>query len=101
MATPGQRKARQQEKEWAAKVGGKVNPGSGNGWRLKNDVRTPKFSDELKYTAAASFSLKLKDLLTAEKNALADGKEMRFVINLGGRNWIVMSDLTFDAMQDG
>ncbi|MFD4858462.1 hypothetical protein [Streptomyces atratus] len=98
MVTDGQRKSRKQEKDWAAKVGGQVNPGSGNGWRHKNDVRSAKFSDELKYTDKKSFSLKLADLVTAERNALADGKDMRFVISLGGRNWVVVADYTFDTL---
>lgn len=97
MVTDGQRKSRKQEKDWAAKTGGRVNPGSGNGWRHKNDVRSASFSDELKYTDKKSFSIKLDDLLTAEKNALADGKDMRFVISLGGRNWVLMADYTAET----
>lgn len=94
MTTRGQRMSRKQEKNWAAETGGKVNPGSGSGWRHKNDVRSDRFSDELKFTEKKSYSIKLAELLTAEKNALADGKDMRFVINLGGRNWVLTADYT-------
>lgn len=97
--TPGQRASRTQEKKWAAKVGGRVNAGSGNGWRHKNDVREEFFSHELKYTSKGQFSLKFADLLTAEKNALADGKEMTFVIEMGGRSWVVIADYTFHQLR--
>lgn len=100
MATQGQKASRKQEKDWAMLRGGKVNAGSGNGWRHKNDVREEKYSHELKYTAKKQFTLKLDDLLTAEKNALADGKDMTFVINMGGRNWVLMADYTYETLRE-
>lgn len=98
-ATPGQKASVKQEKKWAEKVGGIRNPGSGNGWRHKNDVREDDFSHELKFTSKSQFTLKLADLLTAEKNALVDGKEMTFVIEMGGRNWVIVADYTFHELR--
>lgn len=80
-----------QEKASAKANGGTVNSGSGNGWKRKNDVRTPEESIECKTTTKKSFSLKLEDLLLAEKNALLDGRRMRFELEMGGRIWVIKS----------
>lgn len=100
MKTPGQKASQKQEKQWAEKNGGWRNPGSGNGWIHKNDVRDSEFSHELKYTDKKQFTLKLADLLEAEKYALADGRDMTFVINMGGRNWVCIADYTFETLRD-
>ncbi|MDP9870425.1 MULTISPECIES: hypothetical protein [Streptosporangium] len=85
--------SRQQERRGAALHGGTVNSGSGNGpWR-KNDVRTPTTSIEYKVTSAKQYPLKLAELLAAERQALLDnGRSMLFGIQMGGRNWLVMSE---------
>lgn len=85
--TPSQK----QEKASAKRAGGTVNSGSGNGpWR-KNDVRTPEESIECKTTTKKSYQLKLDDLLLAERNALLDGRRMRFELEMGGRIWVIKS----------
>lgn len=93
------KKSQKQERRGAELLGGTVNAGSGNGWVRKNDVRTPDYSIEYKVTSKGSYSLKEKELVTAEKQALIDGREMLFGTQMsGGRNWITMSEETFLAL---
>ncbi|GHB52660.1 hypothetical protein GCM10010331_45370 [Streptomyces xanthochromogenes] len=94
------KRSQDQEKKLADRYDGTVNPGSGNGWIHKNDVRSDRFSFEAKTTEKRSYSLKLDDLLKAEKNALISGREMVFAVELGGRNWMVVSQELFDTLLD-
>jgi hypothetical protein len=87
--------SRDQEKRLARKVGGATTAGSGNGWAVKNDVRTTKWSIECKTTQASRFALTNRDLLRAERNALLDMREMAFCVELCGRNWVVISEENF------
>jgi hypothetical protein len=90
------KKSQRQERRGAALLGGTVNAGSGNGWVRKNDVRTPEYSVEYKVTGKKQYAIKDAELQTAEKQALLDGREMLFGIQMeSGRNWIVMSEETF------
>lgn len=53
----------------------------------KNDLRTDDRSFEVKYTDKASYSLKLADLLKAERHALLDsGRGFGFVVGFGRRD---------------
>ncbi|WP_019629611.1 hypothetical protein [Actinomadura atramentaria] len=95
MKTPQQKASLRQEKAGAALHGGRRTPGSGNGWAVKNDVRTAKWSIEYKTTAKKSYTLKLDELLLAERHALLDGREMAFGIQMGHRSWVVLDENTF------
>lgn len=97
--TPGQKASRKQEQQVAGDLGGKVNAGSGNGWRHKNDVRTNEFSVECKTTTKLSYSLKRSELDLAERHALADGKDMLFVIDIDGKRYYAMRDYTFEMLR--
>ncbi|WP_274916935.1 hypothetical protein [Streptomyces sp. WZ-12] len=92
------KRSQRQEKRIAERYHGTVNSGSGNGWVHKNDVRTARFSFEAKTTTKQSYSIKYADLIKAEKHALVSGREMVFVIELGGRNWYLMSEHAFDSL---
>jgi hypothetical protein len=94
-------KSRRQEKTGAKRLGGTVNPGSGNGWMRKNDVRTPDLSIEYKYTEKKSFILRLADLLLAEKHALLDGRTMVFGISFADEDFVVMRESDFHAVYRG
>jgi hypothetical protein len=94
----GLKRSQRQEKGLAAKYDGKVSPGSGNGWIHKNDVRNDTFSFEAKTTEKRQYTLKLDDLKLAEQHALLSGREMVFAIEMGGRNWMVLSQETFDTI---
>lgn len=97
--TAGQKASIKQEKEVAADNSGRVNPGSGNGWRHKNDVRSEAYSFECKTTSRNSYSLKRSELDLAEKYALADGKDMVFVVDINGRRYYLMRDYTFQTLR--
>ncbi|AZM47777.1 hypothetical protein DMB38_20080 [Streptomyces sp. WAC 06738] len=87
--------SRAQEKRLARKVGGTTTAGSGNGWAVKNDVRNTKWSIECKTTASSQFTITHAALVNAEKNALLDMRQMAFVVELHGRNWVVISEENF------
>src|SRR4051812_14725223 len=89
---------RRQEKDFAASIGGVRNPGSGNQYWTKNDVRNNKFSVEAKYSDRASYSLKLSELELAEKNALLDnGRTMLFTVSFSGKEYVVMTKEDWEA----
>jgi hypothetical protein len=74
-----QRDARRQENQVASRLGGRVTPASGSGG-IKNDVRSPEWSVEIKSTSKKSYPVKEEDFDRAEKQALADGRRAAFVI---------------------
>ncbi len=88
-----QKRSQRQERDIAERVGGRVTPGSGSGWVTKNDVKNSRFSIEAKTTDKKSYSLKLDDLLKAERQAWQDsGRESAFVVQMaGGRQWLIVS----------
>lgn len=95
------RRSRRQEDRLAETFDGTRNSGSGNGWIFKNDVRSPRYSIEAKTTLAKQYTLKLKDLLTAERNALQSGRDMLFALEMGARNWLIMAEEVFLEPSDG
>jgi len=88
----GLKQSQKQEKRLAKAYGGGVTPGSGNGWVHKNDVKTDTLSIEAKYTDAKSFSLKLADLLKAEKYALIDGRDVIFTVSFSGEEFAILRE---------
>lgn len=92
--------SRDQEKRLAREMGGRVTPGSGNGWITKNDVKTEKWSLECKTTTKLSYSLKDSELRLAERQALLEDREMAFVIDMQGRTWVVLSFETFASLAE-
>lgn len=114
MARPNSRtrRSRRQEQDAADRLGGRVTPGSGNGWVTKNDVKADDVSVEMKYTDKKSFSLKAEDLRTAEKNALLDGgREFAFIVGFGDvnghgtmvvpREYVVISREYYEGLRRG
>lgn len=91
MTTPGQRRSRAQERDGAREFGGARTPGSGSGWLRKNDVLTPGLSIEYKTTAKASYTLRLEDLRTAERNANADFRDMVFIVSIQGHEYALVT----------
>jgi hypothetical protein len=89
-----------QEKRGAKKYGGKVTPGSGNTPWAKNDMRTERESWEYKVTSAKSYTLKDSELCDAESNALLDGRDFRFGLQMCGRNWVLMSEEDYDGLYE-
>jgi hypothetical protein len=91
VSTPGQRRSRKQERNGAKEFGGKLTPGSGNGWVTKNDMTTRYHSFEYKTTHSRSYSLRLDVLQTVERNALLDGREPVLLIDLAGHEYAVIT----------
>jgi hypothetical protein len=106
-----QRRSRRQEQKVADRLGGQRTPGSGSGWSTKNDVKTNDTSVEVKYTDKKSYSLKLADLLRAEKQALQDsGRGFAFLVGFGtlyGSNmridheYVVIPRADWEALRHG
>jgi hypothetical protein len=61
-------------------------------------VRSPEWSVEYKFTDKQSFSLKASELELGERNAILDGREFLFGISLGQRDWVVLSNHTFETL---
>jgi hypothetical protein len=87
--------SRRQEERVASRFGGRRTPGSGNQWDRKNDVRTSDWSFELKTTGKKQYTLKASELEDGEKQALLDGRNFAFGIEMNGRNWVVLSEDDF------
>lgn len=87
--------SRTQEKRLAQKIGGTTTAGSGSGWAVKNDVRNKRWSIECKTTASSRFAVTHAALVNAEKYALLDMRQMAFVVEMHGRNWVVISEANF------
>ena len=111
MVTQAQKNSRQQEKDGAAKLGGRVQPASGSLATRKNDATTDRnapgmeFSVEYKTTGATQFPLRLRELRTAENHATVDSRYMAFGVRFTtGRpgqhfDYVVLGDSDFHEMQ--
>lgn len=95
---PRIRASRKQEARVARDQAGRVTPGSGNGWAVKNDVKSAEWSFECKTTTKNSYRLTAGALAMAERNALLDGREMAFVTEINGRMWVTLSYENFTAL---
>jgi hypothetical protein len=99
-------RSRAQEKRVARSLGGRVQPGSGNGHHRKEDIDTGRgrFLIEAKCRrdpAAASISLKLSVLEENERSALVASKTPAVTVELGGRDWYVLPDWAFAELAQG
>lgn len=74
------KRSKKQEKDRAAEIGGRPTAGSGSSWRSPGDVSTADVLEELKYTDAASFSLKVADIRAIERKATLQGKEPHLLV---------------------
>lgn len=92
------RASHKQERRVAKDHAGRVTPGSGNGWAVKNDVRNRTWSFECKTTTKGSYRLTADALALAERHALLDGREMAFVTEIEGRMWVTISYEKFTAL---
>jgi hypothetical protein len=97
--TANKRKADKQEKRLADMIGARVQPGSGSGWKRRQDVRSVKFLWEMKRTDnKKSISLKMDDLSQLRKNALMDGRVGVMHVEIGDKRFIVLSEDDFLEM---
>lgn len=87
-------RSRKQELKGAERIGGRRVSGSGSGWATKNDIKNDLVSVEMKYTDKKSFSLRVADLVKAERQALMDsGREFAFMVEFStaGRTYVIVS----------
>lgn len=85
------------ERKLAKDIDGKTTPASGASI-IKGDIITDRFVIQSKYTDKKSFSLKLKDLLQAEADALHEGREPLFMIEFSGRRYWVLSNYMMEDL---
>lgn len=86
------------ERAVAKRRGGVRNPGSGSGWRRRNDVREAHVLWEMKTTGAKSLTVKDIDLEILRRHAITDGKMPAFCFQVGdGRRWVAITEEDFDA----
>lgn len=95
------KQSRRQEERIARTFGGTRTPGSGNTDIRKNDVRSERFSFEVKTTGKKQYILKASELEQGEKHAILDGRDFVFGIEMCGRNWIVISEEDFVTLVGG
>jgi hypothetical protein len=80
------KRSQQQEKQWAAKTGGKVQPGSGSSYRAPQDVISEQYMDQLKFTGKDSFVIKIDEWDKLYMDALRHDKEPRLIISFDKHN---------------
>jgi hypothetical protein len=90
------RDSARQERAQAARVGGRVQSGSGSSWRASGDVRGPEFMDEMKMTGRQSFSITEAIIRKLFRAATNTGLEPRLIIDmtaLGVRAVVTFEDI--------
>lgn len=95
------RRSRAQEKRGMAKLGGKVQPQSGAGWARKGDGRTRGELVEFKRTDKKQITLKALDLKKIETEALVEGRQALLNFQVGGRNYVVLSENAYEELRMG
>ncbi len=87
-----------QEKDLAKRRGGARTPGSGSGWRRRNDVREGRrILWECKQTAGVSISISLATWNGLRRNAMMDGAMPGLAVRIQGTDLVVISQDDFDA----
>lgn len=74
-----------QEIRASAEYGGKLTPGSGNGWVKKADMRTEHELVEFKTTTKESYPLTASELMKLRDQALLDSRLPVFEIEFANR----------------
>jgi hypothetical protein len=88
-----------QEKRTAERYNGSRNVMSGAGWVRKNDVRTPEFLIENKFTLnEKSWTIKLRDLTELRTEALLSDRIPVLQFDLGGRRFVILNEDDFTEM---
>ena len=77
-------RSKNQEKEVAGRLLGHTVVGSGNRWYAKGDVKSKDWLVECKRTDKQSYSLKKSELEKAIVEAVTDGREMMFQVEIDG-----------------
>lgn len=90
----GVKRSRAQEDALVAELGGVRQPGSGNQWHSKGDVKTRDFLVEAKTTSSVSYKLDLAVLRRTQAQAQAEGKlpvvQVQFECGVAKFQWAVI-----------
>lgn len=82
-----------QERARAKQVGGRVQAGSGSSWRAPQDVISADYVEQIKYTDAASFILKIAELQGLLSDGYRAGKSPRMVVDFSAYGIRAIIDL--------
>ena len=74
-----------QERKVAVDIGGRTQPGSGNQWNAKGDVKSESLLIECKSTIHQSFTLKVDVLEKIEREAALAGREAVLQVEFQGK----------------
>lgn len=87
-----------QEKALAKRRGGARQPGSGSGWRRRQDVREGRrILWECKQTAGLTISVSLAVWSGLRRNAMMEGAMPALALRIGELDLVVISQDDFDA----
>jgi hypothetical protein len=98
--TSTHKRSKLQERRAASSYGGAVNPGSGNQWHHKADVRTPEYLVECKTTTKLSYSLTEKTIKTLWDQAILDNRIPVLEIELPSLTAVILDKNDFIAMKE-
>lgn len=91
--------SKKQEERTANRYRGSRNAGSGSGWLRKNDVRAENLLIENKLTEnAKSYTVKFKELDELRQRAILDDRLPVLQFDLGGRNFVILTEDDFLTM---
>ena len=85
-----------QERDVARRRGGKLNAGSGSGWRRPNDVREAGVLWEMKSTGKTQITVKKADWAKVRRNALLSDVIPAMHLDIDGLRLVVISEDDFD-----
>ena len=90
-----------QEARFADLIGGRVNPGSGSGWKRRQDVRTIEWLWENKRTDnKRSISIKLDDVEQLRRHALREGRTPGMHIEIVDKRFVLLAEEDFLELID-
>lgn len=84
-----------QERAFARRVSGTVQPGSGSGWKRRQDVRHEIYLFEMKRTDGKALNLKVADLEQLHRHAVMEGRIPAMHLELGGRRYVLVEEGDF------
>jgi hypothetical protein len=98
--TPQQKLSDKQEKGTAKAYKGKQQPGSGSGWKHRQDVKSDEYLVEDKRTGKKSISISAKDWYQLRKEAILLDRIPLMDIELDGRNYTMLLRDDFIELTD-
>jgi hypothetical protein len=95
------KRGRNYEQRLAQEGRGKMQPGSGNRWDAKNDLKDEKMLIEAKSTdAEVMYGLKKADLLNVIRRASLSGRVGAMFLDFSGDEFVIVAKRDFDRHWD-